>query len=308
MSATSPGPAPAAATDDGIIVDRGYRHWEGHRLGAGAIRWAITVDAVRRALALGRRARAKVFPWGLLALATMLAVVLTGLHIVAGTVGLPPEMVAELPGHRDLFSWYGNIALLFVAVVGPSLLVPDRRHGTLSLYLSRPLTVADYLRGKALAYLLVVGAIHVVPQLVLWLGRAAVAPGLVDYLREASPILWQVPVAASAFLLVQGALLAIVTTLVSRTGIAAAVFLGAWVAVAPIAGELSRLDVPGIHLLALLNLPEHPTIVTNWVFGALQGQTTMRSAGFDPWVSAVAILALAALAALVVLRRYRRLT
>lgn len=301
-------PAAAATTGDGIIVDRGYRHWDGQRRGPRAIRWAITVDAVRRALALGRRARAKIFPWALLALATMLAVVLTGLHIVAGTAGLPPEFVADLPGHRELFGWYANIAVLFVAVVGPSLLIPDRNHGTLSLYLSRPLTVTDYLRGKAMAYVLVVGAIHVVPQLVLWIGRAAVAPELVDYLRDAGPVLWRIPVAALAILLAQGALLAIVATLVSRTGIAAAAFLGTWVALAPIAGQLSGLDVPGLHLLALLNLPEHPEIVTNWVFGALQGQTTMRSAGFDPWVSLVAIVVLAAIAGLVVVRRYRKLT
>lgn len=295
--------------DDAIIVDRGYRTWEGERGGIGTIRWAITVDALRRAFGLGRRARAKIFPWSMLALASLIALVVTGLYVAAGVVagGLPPELLEQLPGHAELFNWYSAIALVFVAAVGPGMLIPERRDGTLGLVLSRPLSVNDYLVAKGLAYVLVVGSIQVIPQLVLWIGRAAVATDALAYVREAGPILWQVPVVATATLLAQGTVMVVAATWINRPGIAAAAFLGVWAAIAPIMGELSTLDVPGVRFLALLNINEHADIVGNWVFGEPQGITSMRSAGFDPWLSAAIIVVLAAGAAVMVQRRYRSL-
>ncbi len=295
--------------DDAIIVDRGYRTWDGERGGIGTIRWAITVDALRRAFGLGRRARAKIFPWAMLALASLIALVVTGLYVAAGVVagGLPPELLAELPGHAELFSWYSAIALVFVAAVGPGMLIPERRDGTLGLVLSRPLSVNDYLMAKGLAYVLVVGSIQVVPQLVLWIGRAAVATDALAYVSDAGPVLWQVPLVAMGTLLAQGAVMVVAATWINRPGIAAAAFLGVWAAIAPIMGELSLLDVPGARFLALLNINEHASIVGNWVFGEPQGITSMRSAGFAPWLSAVIIVVLATGAAVMVQRRYRSL-
>lgn len=302
---TPAGPGPG--TDAAVIVDRGYRHWDGERHGGRTIRWAVSVDALRRAFGLGRRARAKIFPWGLLAVGVMLALVITGLYVAAGTIGLPAEVLPELPDHRDLFSWFGAIALLFVAVVGPSFLVPDRRHGTLALTLSRPLGVIDYLRGKATAFALVVLSLQLLPQLVLWIGRGVVADSPASWLAESWPVLWQAPVVATVTLLAQGSLLALVTTWVNRTGVAAAAFLGTWAVLTPILGELSRLDLPGFRLLALLNLPEHPEVIANWVFDQPQGSFALLDAGFGPWASVTAVVVLTAVAATITVRRYRSL-
>lgn len=310
--ATPAGVLPAGTPpdgDDAIVVDRGYRHWDGQRRGIGAIRWTIVVDTLRRALGLGRRARSKVMPWGLIVLAAMLAFVVTGLYVAAGTLagGLPPEVLDQLPGHADLFGWYSAIVVVFVAVVGPGMLIPDRRHGTLALALSRPLVVTDWLGAKAIAFLLVVGSILVVPQLVLWIGRAAVATDVFTYLREAGPVLWQVVVVALVTVVAQGSLLAIVATFINRIGIAATAFLGTWAAVGPIIGELSRIDLPGARLLALANLSEHPGIIANQVFDQTQGVTSMRSAGFDPWTSWVVLVAFAVIAGALVVHRHRNL-
>lgn len=299
---------PSGPGDAAVIVDRGYRHWDGERLGRRTIRWAVTVDALRRAFGLGRRARAKIFPWGLVAVGIMLALVITGLYVAAGTIGLPPEVLPDLPGHRDLFSWFSAIALLFVAVVGPSFLVPDRRHGTLALTLSRPLGVMDYLRGKATAFALVVLTIQLLPQLVLWIGRGTVADSIGTWLAESWPVLWQAPAVAVVTLLAQGSLLALITTWVNRTGVAAAAFLGTWAVLTPILGELSRLDLPGARLLALLNLPEHPEVIANWVFDRpTGGEFALVDAGFGPWASVGAVVVLTAVAATITVRRYRSL-
>lgn len=303
--ATTPGPFDAVA-EDAVIVDRGYRHWDGQRRGRRAIRWAIVVDTLRRAFGLGRRARSKLMPWGLVAIAVMLAFVVTGLYVAAGLIagGLPPELASQLPSHAELFGWYSAIVVVFVAVVGPSMLIPDRRNGTLALALSRPLTVADWIGAKAGAFLLVVGTILVLPQLVLWIGRAAVATDLLAYTREAGPVLWQVPVVALVTAVAQGALLGLVASIANRIGIAAVAFLGTWAALGPIASELSAIDLPGFRLLALGNLAEHTSVITNQVFGLPQGTTSLRSAGFDPWVSWVVLTLVAVVSGWVVVRRH----
>jgi len=53
-------------------------------------------------------------------------------------------------------------------------------------------------------------------------------------------------------------------------------------------------------------LAEHPVHVTDWIFGTASDDVTMRSAGFDPWVSLLIIVVLAMLSAVVVTVRYRR--
>lgn len=290
-----------------VIVDRGYRHWDGERRGGSVIRWAVAVDALRRAFGLGRRARAKVFPFGLLAVGVMLALVITGLYVAAGTIGLPAEVLGDLPGHRDLFSWFSAVALLFVAVVGPSFLVPDRRHGTLALTLSRPLGVTDYLVGKATAFTLVVLAIQLLPQLVLWIGRATVADSIGTWFSESWPVLWQAPLVAVVTLLAQGALLALITTWVNRTGVAAAAFLGTWAVLTPILGELSRLELPGARFLAFLTLPEHPEMIADAVFGVTPTDYALVDAGFGPTAAVVAVLVLVVVAGIITVRRYRSL-
>lgn len=307
MTAGTRTAVPDGDADGTVIVDRGYRHVDGERLGSRAIRWAVSVDALRRAFGLGRRARAKIFPWGLLAAGVVLALVITGLYVAAGTIGLPEEMMGSLPGHRELFTWFSAIALLFVAVVGPSFLVPDRRNGSLALSLSRPLDVTDYLRGKAVAFALVVLAIQLSPQLVLWIGRLAIADSAGAWLGETWPVLWQATTVAMVALLAQGALLALVTTWINRTGVAAAAFLGIWAVLAPILGELSRLDLPGARHLALLALPEHPEVVADAVFDVPSTGLAVADAGFGPWASVLAVAVLTTAAAVVVVRRYRSL-
>ena len=68
-----------------------------------------------------------------------------------------------------------GISLLFIALAGPLLLIPDRTKGVLSVYFSRPLTVDGYLTSKVGAFVTVVAAIYILPQVVLHLGLALIA-------------------------------------------------------------------------------------------------------------------------------------
>ena len=110
------------------------------------IRRAIARDGIRRILGLRRKARRKILPWSLLVIGVVMAAVIIGLHFVAGSIAAGAE--EGLPTYPDLFDLYSWVALLFIAVTGTELLIPDRTQGVLSVYFSRPMRVGDYLTGK----------------------------------------------------------------------------------------------------------------------------------------------------------------
>jgi ABC-2 type transport system permease protein len=289
---------------DQVIYDRGYRTYDGPRLGPRGARRAVYKDGVRRVLALGRKAREKIFPWTLISIAVVAAAVFVGVNWVAGDV---PAAVAEVPRYGELFDFYSWISLLFIALAGPQLLIPDRTKGVLSVYFSRPLTVDGYLGSKTLAFATVVGAIYIVPQLLLHLGLALISDdGFLTYLTDNLDILWKVPATALAFIGLHGAVVFILSSVIDRTGIAAASFLGLLIAGLGVAGRVAEATFPGARFASLLALDQHPRIIRDYFFGDTVDYPA-EIAGFEVWVSIVAIVALVAFAAWFVRMRYRRL-
>ena len=147
---------PSAATPAGgsVIHDLGYRPYTGPRLGAGAIARALTLTGFRNAFGLGRSGKSKVMPFVLLALNLMPAVIVGGVLAFAG--------LDELPiGYAEYASTTQVLVGIFVAAQAPVLFSRDLRHGTISLYLARPLRSSAYalsrwtsLLGATLVFLL----------------------------------------------------------------------------------------------------------------------------------------------------------
>jgi ABC-2 type transport system permease protein len=177
---------PTAATPEGrsVIHDLGYRPYTGPRLGPSAIARALLVTGFRNTFGLGRSGRSKVLPFLLLALNVLPALIVGGVMVLVG--------LKELPiGYARYASTTQVLLGIFVASQAPVLFSRDLRHGTISLYLARPLPSATYaiarwgaLLGATLVFLLL-------PILILYavalLGeldvsdqshRAAVAAGL----------------------------------------------------------------------------------------------------------------------------------
>ena len=101
---------------------------------------------------------------------------------------------------RGYFDFISVVALLFAAYAGAQLLVPDRTHGVLNVYFSRPLSLRDYLVAKVMAYAAVIFSFWLVPQVLLHLGLAALSrEGFLTYLGETTDILWKVPLAALVY-------------------------------------------------------------------------------------------------------------
>lgn len=292
-------------TDD-VIYDRGYRRYDGPRGGVDGARKAVRRDGIRRVLGLRRKARRKIMPWSLLALASMASVVFVGLHFAASRIGFADPQL--LPRYGELFDFFSWIAILFIALAGPTLLVPDRVQGVFSVYFSRPLTVGAYLQGKLTAFLGVTALIYLVPQALLHLGLAFLSDdGFLSYLTANLDVLWKVPVVTAGYLALHGGLITVISAFVARSGMAAAVFLGLLTAGGSVASRIGLLDAPLVRYISLLALDQHPRIVRDELFGIQTADYPAVQVGFDPWVS-VAVIALVAVGSVwLVYRRYRRL-
>lgn len=290
---------------DQVIYDRGYRPYEGPRAGAAGARRAITRDGIRRVLGLRRKARRKILPWGLLGMAGAMAMIFVGIRFVASQIGAPPD---ELPTYGELFDFFSWIAILFIALAGPTLLIPDRTQGVLSVYFSRPLGVGGYLTGKLFAFLGVTALIYLVPLFFFHLGMAFLsADGFLGYLGDNLDILWKVPAVTASYLLLHGSLVAPIASVATRTGTAAAVFLGILTAGGSLASRIGLLDFTGSRYVTLLALDQHPRIIRDWLFGIVGVDYPAEQVGFSPWVSVAVIAVLSLVSSWWVYRRYRRL-
>lgn len=290
---------------DQVIYDRGYRTYEGGRTGPSGARKAVYRDGIRRVLGLGRKAREKVFPWLMISIAIGMAAIVIGVHWFIGDIAQSLE--EGVPTYGELFDLYSWIALLFIAFAAPWLLIPDRTRGVLSVYFSRPLTVDGYLAAKVGAFATVVGAIYLVPQVVLHLGLALISDdGFLTYMGDNLDILWKVPVTTVAFVAMHGALAFLLAAWIDRPGIASAAFLGVIVPGRFIAEQISQASFPGARWTSLLAFDHLPRMIRDDLFRDTVTYPAER-VGFDGWTAAIVITVSVLVAALVVRTRYRRL-
>jgi hypothetical protein len=135
------------------------------------------MNGIRTALGIGRGWGSKALPV-LLFVAVMVPAI--GISIAASQFGVDED----LPGHDGYYQIVSIILILFSAIIAPELLCPDRRDGVISLYLVRPLTTADYVAGRWLAFLSVTLALVYLGQVVLFIGFVLGADEPWDYIRD----------------------------------------------------------------------------------------------------------------------------
>jgi ABC-2 type transport system permease protein len=140
---------------DARILDRGYRPYDGPRLGpAGAVR-SLARHTAQRVMGLKRPAAAKILPFLSAAIAYVPAIVFVGIAALVPDERLTTEF---LPTYGEYYAFVASALVIFTALVAPEALCPDRRTGLFGLYLASPLTRTTYLVAKAgtvLALLLV---------------------------------------------------------------------------------------------------------------------------------------------------------
>ncbi len=290
----------------GVVYDLGYQRYDGERLGRRGALVAIFKDGMRRVLGLRRRARNKIMPWSLIVLALMPAGFFLAFSVITGELlidGATNEPV-ELFGAAEYSSFSATVTLLFVALAATELLIPDRVHGTLEVYASRPLRRTDYLGARTAALAALTLAFLVVPQTLLLIGNAFVSPdGFLSSLVGDLDVLARAIAATAVYFAAFAPLAAVVAAYSNRTAVGAGVYLAIVFAVNGVSDALVTND---FDIAGLFALNHHPRYVSDWIFDDSTLQWIPERAGFEPWVSLAVVAAIAVGSGFLVLRRYRR--
>jgi ABC-2 type transport system permease protein len=290
----------------GAVYDRGYRPYDGPRGGRRAATAALFRTSLRRAIGLRRPWRQKVAPAVLLAIAVVPAVVNVGIAYL--TRDTPAEGF-EFITYREYLG-VSSALLLFVALVAPDLVCPDRRQRVLPLIFARPLTGRDYGLAKVGAIFTCVFAFSFLPQVVLYVGQMLVSDGALDYLSDHTAVLWQVPIAAALLALFYALLGVALASLTGRRMVAGASLLGITLVSSAISGILVEADggdtQPTGHPAALLNILATPLRLRDLVFlGRIDEESPLSGVAGGGAMSIAIYVLVVAICVTVILARYR---
>jgi len=256
-----PAAGPPAA---GAVYDRGYRPYDGQRGGRRAATFALYRASIRRALGIRRSWRQKVAPFVLLGIVTVPAIVNVGIAYVTRD---QPFNRIEFISYRE-YVGVSNALLVFVAIVAPDIMCPDRRQRVLPLLFARPLTGVDYVIAKVAALFSILFAFSFLPQVVLFVGQALVSDSALDYTLDHLDIVWQVPVAAALLALFYAVLGVAIASLTSRRIVAGASFIGLFlvssITAAVLVGDAEQ--EPMGSAAALINVAGLPLYLRDLVF------------------------------------------
>ncbi|MBN1174474.1 MAG: ABC transporter permease [Micromonosporaceae bacterium] len=276
---------------DSVIHDLGYQRYSGPRLGRRYAIRSLYWHSLRGAFGLGRGFKAKIFPWSLIAIFMLVAIlVITG-------VALAGERLMSYAQFNDTLS---VLTVLFVASVASEIISKDLGPGVLSLYFARPLRRGDYVAAKFAAVVSAIMLLLGVPQLLMFAGISfALDDGIQGVGREAGKLVAGLA-HASIHAAVIGSIGALAASLCRRRVFAAIAVVGAFLVPTPIAGilsisqgalgQLSSLASP-LNALARLQLAlfSHSTDADSYV-----------------WCYIVGVVAMAVCATVGLLLRYRR--
>jgi len=301
----STGVANAHTDAEGAVYDLGYKPHEGKRLGRPAAIRAMVVDGSRRALGLRRKAWTKVLPWSLIAAAVVPAAWVVALTFVIA--GFTLEDAGPFGDPARFFAFIGNLAMIFVALVAPTLLIPDRENGVLAIYASRPVRAMDYLLARGLSLVILASLFMLVPHAILYFGISTLhVNGFVAGLAENGRKIPAILGTTAAFVLGYGAPAFLVSVFARRVAFASGIYVllmfmsGALVQITPRATDQLVYKV-----LAPLGIMWNPWSVRDWLFDREPEQLLLDRVGLDPWVGAAAIVGIAVITALIAHRRYR---
>ena len=290
----------------GVVYDLGYVPHDGPRLGrSGAIR-AMIGDGLRRVMGIRRKARRKVFPWTMFVIAVLPAVVFVGLAFLFNN--FLPDLESPFGSHAGYYDLAFVPTFIFVALATPELVIPDRVHGVLSVYSSRPVSPRDYVLARFGTLGILVTGFTLLPQLLMYVGFAALdtdgfGPSLIGNWQD----LWKVFVTSSTIFAVWGSIAFLISVFANRMTAARALFLGGIVGASGLAEALTDSSAfEGARYAALFATIDHPAVIRDWAFGT-QTNAPVGAADFGPGVSLVVLVVLMTAAVVVPIRRYRRL-
>ena len=294
--------APASSAT-GAVYDRGYRPYDGPRGGRRSAVFALYRATLRRALGFRRPWRQKFLPWLLLAIVTIPAAINVGIaYITRDTAVRPIEIIT----YRD-YVGVSSALLLFVAIVAPDVVCPDRRQKVLPLLFARPLTGIDYVLAKVGAITTILFLFSFLPQVVLFVGNMLVSDGALDYLTGHLDVLWKVPVACFALAIYYAVISLAISSLTDRRIVAGASLIGLFLVTSVASGILVGDVRPGRgSAWGVVNVLALPLYVRDLIFlGETDRSSPMGGVSGAGALALGTYLAVLVVAAVVLLRRYR---
>jgi ABC-2 type transport system permease protein len=289
----------------GSIYDLGYRRYDGPRLGRRHAVRALFGHGLRAAFGLGRSGRAKIAPLVLGGLIALPAVVSVAFGTLAGGAGARVNPIS-LEGYLEFAQ---TLLVFFVAAQAPELLVRDQRHRVLTLYFSRALERTDYVLAKYLAFVVAVGLVLALPQLILLFGMLFATPSLGDGLAKVLPLLWPVvgrTVVVSALLAGVGLVASAFTV---RRAFAAGAIIAAFLVLSGVVTVLvNRVALDGLFALVALADPfALMDGVSAFLFGVEPTTAAILRSDLPVWLFAATAVAVSAGCPILLLLRYRRI-
>ncbi len=243
------------------IIDRGYQHYTGTRLGLGHSEWVMLRAALLRGLGMRRSFRHKIMPWLLVIIGLLPTVIILGMQIIVG------QAVPSL--YTTIYPRIDFVFILFAGLVAPDLICADRRERVISLYFSAPITRLHYIAAQVISLALLLLLLTVAPYVLLFFGQALLSPAFGTFVSDNISDLWHVLIGGTLLAIFLGTLAMVVASFTDRRAYATGGFLGL-VLVSGVAGGL--LSSPRLHfsghewfsLVDLLNMPLH---LISWLFG-----------------------------------------
>jgi hypothetical protein len=117
--------------------------------------------------------------------------------------------------YRNYIWFQGYMTMIILALAGTLIVGNDFRHGSLSFYLSKPLTGRHYFAGKFLAVAVVINRLTTLPALVLFFQYALLAE--YDYFSDEWPLLFGIIGYGMVLTVVLGVLVLATAVAVRRT-------------------------------------------------------------------------------------------
>ncbi len=172
--------AAGGRSEQGVIHDIGYRHYDGPRLGRSYVQRSLFAESLKGSYGLGRAARTKVMPMLLLAAMCVPTLIVVVVASVTGGDELPV-------GYTEYLTQLQVVIAVYVAAQAPASVSRDLRFGIVPLYFSRPMQRVDYVRAKFAASATAVFVLLAAPLTILFAGsllaEMPVGEHLPDYLR-----------------------------------------------------------------------------------------------------------------------------
>jgi ABC-2 type transport system permease protein len=283
----------------GVIHDIGYRHYDGARLGRGHAILALTVHSLRGVFGLGRTARAKIIPFLLVGVMMLPAVVSIAIMAVVKQKGL---------GYTEYAAIMQAVLAIFLASQAPYTVAPDLRFRVLPLYLSRPVTLVDYVGAKLVAMTTAMFLLLAVPLTVLFIGEM-----LIDLPGDTPTAAYLTSMAgAVCYAVLLSCIGVAIASFTPRRGLGVASVIAFYLLTSAVSTVLfATMESMGNDTAAAWAWLINPFFLVDaavqvGIFGAKPAQSGIYPSGAGTVVAIVIMLALIALSVTALIMRYRK--